>query len=229
MIRAPLAHECPGMAHDYDTLLWEQMGALADLAASLEPADWDHPSLCEGWRVRDVYGHMCVGHTYPLPKLLAKVAANGFDVDKGSAKESAAWADAHTPDEIAATIDHIATAHVRKGIAKLIPDSDGYVDHVIHELDIRRPLDRPRSRADDRTVAALDAMLLAKGGGTKPKKRMAGLSFVATDVGWSTRSGPKVRGTAEALLLGLANRDVALGELDGDGAATFAGRVGAAA
>ncbi len=100
------------MAHDYDALLWEQMGNLADLAADLEPADWDHPSLCEGWRVRDVYGHMCVGHTYPLPKLLAKVAANGFDVDKGSAKESAAWADAHTPEEIAATIDHIATDHL---------------------------------------------------------------------------------------------------------------------
>lgn len=227
MIRPVPVHECPGMAHDYDTLLWEQMGALADLAKSLEPADWDHPSLCDGWRVRDVYGHMCVGHTYPLPKLLAKVAAHGFDVDKGSAKESAAWADAHTPDEIAATIDHIATDHVRKGIAKLIPDSDGYVDHVIHEFDIRRPLGRPRELAGDRKVAALDAMLLAKGGGTKPKKRMEGLSFTATDVDWSTGSGPEVRGTAEALLLGLANRDVALGELDGEGAASFAGRVGA--
>lgn len=227
MIRGAAGHECPVMAHDYDALLWEQMGNLADLAAGLEPADWDHASLCTGWRVRDVFGHMCVGHTYPLPKLLAKVAASGFDVDKGSARESAAWADAHTPQEIAATIDHIATDHVRKGIAKLIPDSDGYVDHVIHEFDVRRPLGRPRELADDRKVAALDAMLLAKGGGTKPKKRMAGLTFVATDVDWSTGDGPEVRGTAEALLLGLANRDVALGELEGDGAPAFAGRVGA--
>lgn len=214
------------MAPDYDTLLWEQMGALADLAAGLEPADWDHPSLCEGWRVRDVYGHMCVGHTYPLPKLLAKVAANGFDVDKGSAKESAAWADAHSTEEITATITGIARDHTRHGIARFIPDSDGYVDHVIHELDVRRPLGRPRELPEANKVAALAAMLLAKGGGTKPAKRMAGLRFVATDADWSTGDGPEVRGATEALLLGLGNRDVALGELDGDGAATFAERVG---
>ncbi len=217
------------MAHDYDALLWEQMGRLADLAKGLDEPDWDHDSLCDGWRVRDVFGHMCVGHTYPLPKLLAKVAANGFDVDKGSAKESAAWADAHTPAEITATIDRIATDHVRKGIAKLIPDSDGYVDHVIHELDIRRPLDRPRELPADRRLAALDAMTMAKGGGTKPKRRMEGLSFTATDADWSTGEGPEVRGTTESLLLALANRDVALDELEGEGAATFASRVGAVA
>jgi len=217
------------MATDYDQLLWEQMTELAALAAQLGPDDWDHPSLCEGWRVRDVYGHMCVGHTYPLPKLLAKVAASGFDVDKGSARESAAWASAHSPAEITETITAIARDHTRKGIARFIPDSDGYVDHVIHELDVRRPLGRPRELADANKVAALAAMLLAKGGGTKPAKRMAGLRFVATDTDWSTGEGPEVRGTTEALLLGLANRDVALAELEGEGAATFADRVGAAA
>lgn len=215
--------------HDYDTLLWEQMANLAELAKGLDDADWDHPSLCDGWRVRDVYGHMCVGHTYPMPKLIAKVAASGFNVDKGSAKESAAWASAHTTAEITATIDRIATDHVRKGISKLIPDSDGYVDHIIHELDIRRPLDRPRALPPERMVAALDAMTKKQGGGTKPRKRMAGLSFTATDVDWSTGEGPEVRGSGEALLLALANRDVALGELEGEGAATFAGRVGASA
>lgn len=217
------------MAPDYDQLLWEQMHALADLAAQLGPDDWDHPSLCEGWRVRDVYGHMCVGHTYPLPKLLAKVAANGFDVDKGSARESAAWAGARSTDEITETITAIARDHTRKGISRFIPDSDGYVDHVIHELDVRRPLGRPRDLPDANKVAALGAMTLKQGGGTKPKKRMEGLRFVAIDADWSTGEGPEVRGTTEALLLGLANRDAALGELEGEGAATFASRVGAPA
>lgn len=213
--------------HDYETLLWEQMGHLAELAKSLDESDWNQPSLCDGWRVRDVYGHMCLGHTYPLPKLLLGVARAGFDIDKGSAEESVAWASDRTTAEITDTIDHVATDHVRKGIARFIPDSDGYVDHVIHELDVRRPLVRPRPLADGRMVAALDAMTMKQGGGTKPKKRMAGLSFTATDVEWSNGEGPEVRGTGEALLLALANRDLTLGELDGDGAATFAGRVGA--
>lgn len=217
------------MTHDYDDLLWQQMGNLAALARELDEPDWDHSSLCEGWRVRDVYGHMCVGHTYPLLKVLPKVVTSGFSVDTASARESVAYADAHTPAELAETIDRIAREHTRRGVAKMIPDSDGFVDHVVHELDIRRPLDCPRPLSDDHKVAALDAMTMAQGGGTKPEKRMAGLRFVATDADWSAGEGPEVRGGAEALLLGLANRDVALGELDGDGAATFAGRVGTSA
>lgn len=217
------------MEHDYEALLWEQTAQLADLAKGLDEADWGHRSLCDGWRVRDVYGHMCVGHTYPMPKLLAKVAANGFDVDKGSAKESVAWADDHSTAEIVATIDRIATDHVRKGIARLIPTSDAFVDHLIHEFDIRRPLGKPRQVPTERLTAGLDAMITKQGGGTKPKKRMAGFTFTATDADWSTGDGPEVRGTAEALLLSLANRDAAIAELGGEGAAAFAARVGAAA
>ena len=31
---------------------------LADLCAGLSPADWEAPSLCAGWRVRDVVAHV---------------------------------------------------------------------------------------------------------------------------------------------------------------------------
>lgn len=30
---------------------------LADLLATLTPAQWEAPSLCEDWRVRDVVAH----------------------------------------------------------------------------------------------------------------------------------------------------------------------------
>lgn len=29
-----------------------------DLLADLDEAGWDHPSLCAGWRVREVVAHM---------------------------------------------------------------------------------------------------------------------------------------------------------------------------
>ena len=76
-------------------------------------------------------------------------------------------------------------------------------------------------------IAALDAMLLAQGGGTKPKKRMAGLRFVATDVDWSTGEGPEVTGPSQALLLALSGREAGLGGLTGDGADTYKTRVDA--
>lgn len=31
-----------------------------DFLASLTPAQWDEPSLCEGWRIRDVAVHLLV-------------------------------------------------------------------------------------------------------------------------------------------------------------------------
>ena len=33
---------------------------VADLLESLTSAEWDEPSLCRGWRVRDVAGHLAV-------------------------------------------------------------------------------------------------------------------------------------------------------------------------
>jgi len=38
---------------------------LADLLDELTPAQWDTPSLCAGWRVREVAAHMSQGFRYP--------------------------------------------------------------------------------------------------------------------------------------------------------------------
>jgi uncharacterized protein (TIGR03083 family) len=215
------------MERDWEALTWDQMGELAELATELSDDEWDRPSLCEGWRVRDVYGHMSVGHTYPLGKILRGVAGSGFSVDKASARESVAFGSSHTPDELAATIDDIARNHTRNGIAKLIPYSDAFVDHFIHELDVRVPLGKPRDVPPDRTVAALEALTMKSGGGTKPKKRTKGLRFVATDVDWSYGEGPEVRGAGQDLLLALAGRPAGLDGLAGDGADAFRKRLAA--
>ena len=38
--------------------------ALADLLERSEPAVWDAPSLCEGWRTREVVAHMTMPARY---------------------------------------------------------------------------------------------------------------------------------------------------------------------
>jgi hypothetical protein len=48
-------------------------------------------------------------------------------------------------------------------------------------------------------------------------RRARGLRLVATDIGWSTRSGPEVTGTGEALAMALAGRSGVANELGGDG------------
>jgi hypothetical protein len=50
------------------------------------------------------------------------------------------------------------------------------------------------------------------------RKDTHGLELVATDLDWRHGSGPEVAGPAEALLMAIAGRPDALGDLDGPGA-----------
>jgi len=201
---------------EYDRMRLEEMAAISEFLHELSPAEWDHPSLCDGWRVRDVIGHMCVGYTTSMPVMIAKVARRGFNVPKASLEESAAFATDHSPAEILAVFDVVQRDNVRKGISRVIKPAEGLVDHLIHHQDVRRPLGRPRTIPEDRVVAAL-GVIPGLGGFVGAKKRVAGLRLVATDVAWSAGEGPEVSGSGEAILLAASGRPVALNELSGEG------------
>ncbi|MEV0373230.1 maleylpyruvate isomerase N-terminal domain-containing protein [Streptomyces sp. NPDC050636] len=47
---------------------------LADLFDSLRADEWNEPSLCTGWRVREVAAHMSMGFRLSLPATLAELA-----------------------------------------------------------------------------------------------------------------------------------------------------------
>ncbi len=58
-------------------------------------------------------------------------------------------------------------------------------------------------------------------------QRIRGLSLAAVDLDWAAGRGARVEGPAEALLMGMAGRSVALAELDGPGVGVLAGRIAA--
>ena len=45
----------------------EQRLALAELLAGLSETDWEQPSLCAGWRVREVAAHVTLIPIPPSP------------------------------------------------------------------------------------------------------------------------------------------------------------------
>ena len=47
--------------HAHDDLLWSESADLAALMDELDDAAFDHASLCDGWRVRDVVSHPGAG------------------------------------------------------------------------------------------------------------------------------------------------------------------------
>ena len=211
---------------EYDRLRLAELASISALLHDLDDEQWDTASLCEGWRVRDVVSHMCVGYTTPMLPLLRDLARYRFNVPKASYAESIAFGSAHTPAEILAVLDDIHTNNVKKGIAKVIKPTEGLVDHLIHHQDIRRPLGLPRAMPEDRLVAALD-VVPGLGGFVAAKQRVAGLRLVATDVDWSHGEGPEVRGPGEAILLAASGRPATLDELQGDGVGTLRDRLAA--
>ena len=211
---------------DYDDLRLDELAAISEFAHQLSDEQWDHPSLCDGWRVRDVISHMCVGYTTPLPAMVAKLARYRFDVPTASKDESIAFANGRGSAELLEVFDRIHRERIRKGISRFIKPQEGLVDHFVHHQDMRRPLGLPRPMPRDRLGAALDAAP-SLAGFVGARRRGEGLRFVATDIDWSHGNGPEVRGTGEAILLALTGRPVALGELTGDGVEPFSSLVAA--
>ena len=208
---------------DYLTLLHEESRDLADLLDTLTEEQWDAPSLCEGWRVRDVVSHMASGHTESLGTIVVGVARERFNIARASRLGAIEYADSHSTAEIAAAFRR-GTSGKMTGIARVIPKSEGFVDHLIHHQDIRRPLGLPREIPRERLVAALDR-LPKIGSVLGAKSRAAGLRFVATDIAHAVGEGPVVEGAAEAIVMALGGRQVALDELSGEGLPTLVGRV----
>jgi uncharacterized protein (TIGR03083 family) len=211
---------------DYPTLHAAMTERLVGLGSSLTPQQWQSPSLCEGWRVCDVFGHITYGGVTPLrtigPILLFKYRGN---LNRGSAVESVRYADTHAQPVVVAEFER--SRHHPVGIGKLIKTDELHMDHIVHELDIRRPLGLPTEWQSDDVRAALDTAVRTKNPLISPAKTAQGLRFVATDIEWS--HGPsdarRVEGPAEDLLLAICGRRSALAALQGDGVPELSARI----
>ena len=193
---------------------------LTDLLASLTPAQWDAPSLCAGWRVRDVVAHMYSYDELGLAGLVGRFIKGGILPDRVNAVGVAAYAD-HSPDELLA----LARKHQQpKGLTAGFGGKIALTDGTIHHQDIRRPLGLPRDIPADRIRVVLEFARTAPTIGAS--RRVRGLTLVASDLGWTAGSGPAVEGTAEALLMAIAGRRGVAEELTGPGQPTIAERIG---
>ena len=187
---------------------------------ALSPEQWDAPSLCDGWRVRDVAGHMVTGFQFSLPTVLIKTAGAGFNINKASFR-AAQEVGARPPTEL---VDVLRSVNELKGFSKTIGYAKLVPDITIHHEDIRRAVGlAPHAVPTDRMSFSL-TQLRKDTGPLKAKKRSQGMRFVATDLDWSEGDGPEVRGPALSLLLAMGGRPVAIDECEGDGVALLRGR-----
>lgn len=176
---------------------------LADLLEGFRVERWDEPSLCEGWRVREVVAHMTMPVRYDQAAFMAELEAAGYDFTKLS--NTVAARDSSLPTET-------FVAQLRDGtMASWTPPEGGAMgalSHlVIHGLDVTVALDVPRPFPDESVVTILDE--LTEGGknvhfGTD----LEGCAFEATDLDWRFGTGPAQRAPADRILVHLCGRRV---------------------
>ena len=186
---------------------------------TLAPEDWERPTLCTGWRVRDVVGHILYGQELKLWKLPWNLARFGFAADRSGSHYSIKRAEGRTPEQLLDEFDH---RDEWAGTSRVFPDRLNLMDRLVHHQDIRRALDRPREVPIERTAPLLP-YLPTLGQVFRSKKRMRGLRFEATDTEWSWGDvrAPLVRGPSEAIMMSTLGRGQALVDCTGDGVAVL--------
>jgi uncharacterized protein (TIGR03083 family) len=183
----------------------------ADFLASLTREQWDEDSLCSRWRVRDVVAHVVGYDELTTASLATRFVRGGFLVNRINAIGTRDLA-ARSPEDLVQLVrDHIHPRGLTAGFGGMI----ALVDGMIHQQDIRRPLNMPRAIPSERLEAVLNFALyvpLIRGAW-----RARGVRLAATDLEWSHGKGPEVSGPGEALLMAMAGRSHALRQLDGPG------------
>ena len=203
------------------TMAHAERADLADFLATLTPQDWEAPSLCSKWTVKDVVAHVISYEelgALGLVKRFAKgwvVLAN--QVNQVGVDEFAALSPQQLLDFLR---NHLQPRGLTAGFGGMI----ALVDGTIHHQDIRRSLGRPRSVPADRLERVLG--LVPGNPRLGAGRRIRGLRLRATDIDWAHGDGPEVTGPGEALLMAMSGRRAALADLSGPGLGTLAKRLG---
>jgi len=193
----------------------EERIALADRLAGLDAPAWDGPSLCAGWRVRDVVGHLVWLAEASRPSatidILRQHRPPSAAIVRIGRREGRA-----DPAEL---LDRLRRSADGRFVVITQPPVMALGEVLVHGSDALRPAGGERRPADDLTGLVADAY---RGVGFVFGARPAAkVRFTADDADWSVgpADGPEASGPGEAVLLALAGRPEGAADLSGPGTA----------
>lgn len=196
-----------------------QRAELAEVLAGLPGPGWDEPTLCAGWRVREVVAHITMPFRYGRGRFALELAKSRGRFNEMADRTARQDASLMSPAELAGAV-RSNTGHPWK------PPGGGYTGalahDLIHGLDITVPLGLARLVPEERLRPVLPASLddrSVKFFGAD----LDGIRFQASDMDWSLGSGAPLEGAASDLLLVLCGRTLPPGHLSGEPAARFTG------
>ena len=205
---------------DLWAMVIDQRRQLTGVLETLDEAQWNAASLCAGWAVRDVVGHLVSFHEVSLVNVLFRMALNGFNFNKMNAKLAVEMGRRSPADLIGLMRRHAEARWTPPGLG---PDAV-LTDVVLHTEDICRPLGIEKPLDADKACAALDFLVGPKGKVLVNPASLAGLRLAPRDVDWSWGEGLEVSGAAADIIVAVSGRRDARDRLSGEGAAQLRAR-----
>ncbi len=184
---------------------------LGEVLGKLPAERWDDPTLCAGWRVREVVAHITMPFRYSSRRFVFELARSRGKFNAMADRCARRDAAVMTPDELAMALRSNASHPWQ-------PPGGGYegalTHDVIHGLDITEALGLGRLVPDDRLGVVLPNLAAPKALGFFGVD-LSGMELRASDTGWTFGSGTPVTGTAQDLALFLCGRKLPPARLAG--------------
>jgi uncharacterized protein (TIGR03083 family) len=198
---------------------------IADVLTGLDEQQWQHPTLCAGWTVRDLAGHLLQPFFVGFGRFFLTALRFRGDTDR-TVDHLARRIAARPPGELVQLLrEHASDRLDPPRVGPMGP----FADTAIHLRDLTRPLgldvDLPAERWRS-VLAYLTGPEVAPA--LVPRGRLDGIALRASDVDWSAGRGELLEGPAEALAMAASGRRAALADLDGPGVSVLSARLPAA-
>lgn len=201
----------------------EHKERVVGLLEQLDPSEWNHPTLCEHWTVRDLAGHLTmqgltVGDALRTMVREPAVLAASFG---GMNRMICEMSKARGRVPIDSLLDQIRATITNPRPNPGLTENEALVDVLLHSQDLAIPLGRELAVRPALAAVAADRVLSYR---TSWKgKVFADLGagryrLVATDIDWARGSGSLIQGPMVSLLLLVGGRRAGLDQLSGPGA-----------
>ncbi len=180
---------------DLHALISDSFARLADSLEQQAPEVWDKPSLCAGWRVRDLVAHVTMAARLTDQQFGAELAAVGGDFQLLS--DTIAVRDGELP-----VAEHLTNLRSPE-LAEWEPPGGGAIgalNHaVVHGLDVTNAVGLPRACTDEAAHVILDN-LTTGGVAARFDVDLSDVRLQANDIDWSSGSGRDVIAPAAKII-----------------------------
>ena len=202
-------------------VITEQRLGLARLLQGLSDAEWEQPSLCAGWRVRDVAAHVALAPQVPG---LGSMLADAIRAHGSFHRLNHDVAVRHAARPTRAIVAELRMHADSRRLPVVTNYRNILFDVLVHAQDIAIPLGRDYPMPSEAARVGADRVW-TMGWPFWARRRLRGVQLLATDIDWYAGAGVELRGPIGMLLLLLTGRTAtAVPHLSGTGLHTITER-----